>query len=87
MLGAEVLRLVSAIGYGLHMTGFLARLRSWWNKDELEKADEETRLTEHERDIAEEDYEARKDDVAVTGGYLEPAAGDFESDSEPPRYP
>jgi len=63
----------------------LSRLRSWWNKDELELAEEETQMTPAERDVAEEDYEARKDDVATTGGYLGRAAGDYESDSESPR--
>ena len=42
-------------------------------------------MTEAERDVAEEDYEARKDDVATSGGYLGGAATDFERDSEPPR--
>jgi hypothetical protein len=64
----------------------LSRLRAWWNKDELERADEETHMTQAERDVAEEDYEARKDDVATSGGYLGGgAATDFERDSEPPR--
>jgi hypothetical protein len=63
----------------------LSRLRAWWNKDELERADEETHMTQAERDVAEEDYEARKDDVATSGGYLGRATGDYESDSEPPR--
>ena len=63
----------------------LSRLRAWWNKDELERAEEETHMTEGERDVAEADYEARKDDVATTGGYLGRATGDYESDSEPPR--
>jgi hypothetical protein len=63
----------------------LSRLRAWWNKDELERAEEETHMTEAERDVAEEDYEARKGDVATSGGYLGGAATDFERDSEPPR--
>ena len=61
------------------------RLRAWWNKDELERADEETRMTPAERDVAEEDYEAGKDDAALRGGYLGRSAADYESDSEPPR--
>jgi hypothetical protein len=64
----------------------LRRLRAWWNNDELELAEEETRMTPAERDIAEEDFEARKDDVATTGGYLGGGgAVDYERDSEPPR--
>lgn len=61
------------------------RLSAWWNRDALERADEETRITESERDAAEEDYEARKDDVAARSGALGGGAADFESDSEPPR--
>ena len=64
----------------------LDRLRSWWNKDELERAEEETQMTTQERDVAEEDFEARKDDVAVRE-YLRNEGTDFERDSEPPRDP
>jgi hypothetical protein len=63
----------------------LSRLRAWWSKDELERAEEETHMKEAERDVAEEDYEARKDDVALEGGYLGRGAADYESDSEAPR--
>jgi hypothetical protein len=65
----------------------LRRLRAWWNKDDLERVEEETRMTPAERDVAEEDFEARKDDVATTGGYIGGGGGavDFERDSEPPR--
>lgn len=55
-----------------------------WNKDAVEEAEEEARMTQAERDVAEEDFEARKDDVAAQtrlGG----GAADYESDSEPPR--
>jgi len=65
--------------------GFLRRLSGWWNRDTLERADEETRMTESERDAAEEDYEARKDDVQARGGSLAGGAADYERDSEPPR--
>ena len=61
----------------------LRRLRAWWNKDALERAEEETRMTAAERDAAEEDYEGRKDDVA-TSSYLAGGAADYERDSEPP---
>jgi hypothetical protein len=63
----------------------LRRIRNWWNKDALERANEETRMTEAERDVAEEDYEARKDDVAARSGLLGGGAADYERDTEPPR--
>ena len=63
----------------------LQRLRAWWNKDAVTLADEETRLTEAERDVAEEDFEGRKDDVATRSGFLAGGAADYERDSEPPR--
>jgi hypothetical protein len=62
----------------------LRRFRAWWNKDALALADEETSMTESERDVANEDYEARKDDVAVRSDFLGGDA-DYERDSEPPR--
>jgi hypothetical protein len=67
------------------MAGLLQRLRAWWNRDAVELADEEARMSEHERDLAEEDYEARKDDVAATGDFLAGGVADYERDSEPPR--
>jgi hypothetical protein len=63
----------------------LRRLRAWWRKDALTRAEEETRMTEAERDVAQEDYEARKDDVAVRSDFLAGGAADYERDSEPPR--
>jgi hypothetical protein len=65
--------------------GLLSRLRAWLNRDELERAELETRMTEGERDTAEEDFEARKDDVAARNDLLAGGAADYESDSEPPR--
>jgi hypothetical protein len=62
---------------------FLDRLRAWWNKDALERAEQETRMTEAERDVAEEDYEARKDDVAARSGLLAGGDADYERDSKP----
>ena len=62
----------------------LHRLRAWWNKDALEVAEEETRMTEAERDVAEEDYEARKDDLFISE-HMTGDAPDYERDSEPPR--
>jgi hypothetical protein len=61
------------------------RLSAWWNRDAVERAEEETRMTAIERDVAEEDYEARKDDVAARSGRLAGGGADYESDSEPPR--
>ncbi len=64
----------------------LDRLRSWWSKDTREAAEDEGRLTQAERDVAEEDYEGRKDDVATRSDYpyADGAPADFERDSEPP---
>jgi hypothetical protein len=64
----------------------LDRIRSWWSKDTVERAEEETHMTPVERDQAEEDYQARKDDVLIRerlGGQ----GVDFERDSEPPPHP
>ena len=60
------------------------RLKAWWSKDDVETAEEETQMTPAERDVAEEDFEARKDDVEVEGGRLAGGAADYERDSEPP---
>ena len=62
---------------------FLDRIRSWWSSDKVERAEEETRMTPIERDVAEEDLEARKDDAFVQEHFAEP---DFEGDSEPPSH-
>jgi hypothetical protein len=66
------------------VAGLLQRLRAWWNKDALAKAEEETRETRAERDREEEDYEGRKDDVLSTGERLAGGTADYERDSEPP---
>ena len=66
---------------------FVDRIRSWWNRDKVERAEEETGITPAERDHAEEDFEGRKDEVSARE-HFEPATSvDFESDSEPPRHP
>jgi hypothetical protein len=65
---------------------FLDRIRSWWNKDELEQAEEGTRLTAEEREEAEEDYEGRKDDLFLRE-HMGTEGVDFERDSEPPTHP
>jgi hypothetical protein len=64
---------------------FLRRLSAWWNRDARERAEEETRMTQSERDVAEEDFEAIKDDVAARSGLLGGGGADYESDSEQPR--
>ena len=65
------------------MAGLLRRLRGWWDTDAREVAEEETRMSPAERDVAQEDYEARKDDVAARE-YLAGGITDYERDSEPP---
>jgi hypothetical protein len=67
------------------MASVFQRLRSWWNKDAIEEATEEAHMSQAERDVAEEDYEGHKDDLAQGGGYLAGTRTDFESDSETPR--
>jgi hypothetical protein len=69
------------------MAGFLNRLRAWWSKDTLDEAEQETRMSQSERDVAREDYEGRKDDVLASGETLAGGSGDYERDSEPPRDP
>ncbi len=65
----------------------LNKLRAWWNKDSETLAEEETSPDETalERDIAQEDYEGKKDDLGG-GGYAREPHSDFERDSEKPRY-
>jgi hypothetical protein len=63
----------------------LQRLRAWWNKDELEQAEEEAHMTPLERELEEEDFEAKKEDVAARSGRLAGGNADYEADSEPPR--
>ena len=47
--------------------------------------EEDAQLPEEERELDEQDFEGKKDDVAVSR-YLNPTGTDFERDSEPPRY-
>ena len=51
------------------------------------KGEEETGMTQAERDLAEEDYEGRKDDRYVSGERLAGGVADYERDSEPPPDP
>jgi hypothetical protein len=45
---------------------FVRRIRLWWNGDQLERVQEDAQMTPLEHEVAEEDYEAKKDDVAVS---------------------
>ena len=65
---------------------FLDRIRSWWSKDEIERAKEETGMSPEERDAAEEDYQARKDDTLLHERFGTEGV-DFERDSERPPHP
>jgi hypothetical protein len=68
--------------------GIWQKISSWWNKDVVEAATEDARDdSPAERDLDQEDYEARKDDVLARGETLAGGAGDYERDSEPPRDP
>jgi len=61
------------------------KISGWWNKDDREAAEGESQMSQAERDLEDEDYEARKDDSALRGQYLGGGTADFERDSEPPR--
>lgn len=65
---------------------FMDKVRSWWRKDDLERAEEESRMEDPgERDAAEEDYSGKRADTRMQSGYFEPGAeADFERDSERP---
>jgi len=65
--------------------GVIDTIRGWWSKDKVERAEEETRMTPEERDVAEEDFEGRKEDVVARSGLLGGGAADYDSDEEPPR--
>lgn len=69
------------------MAGIFSRLSTRWNKDKLERADEGTHETQQQRDIEEEDFEAQKDDVAITGDFYAGGVADYERDSEKPGHP
>jgi len=68
--------------------GLWKSITGWWNKDRTELADEEASMTQAERDVAEEDYESRKDDIRAQKEWASGAGAggvDFERDSEKPR--
>jgi hypothetical protein len=61
-----------------------------WSKSEdqraIDRAEDESRMTPHERAVDSEDFEARKDDIAATSGWAgsEAAAAASEEDSGSP---
>ena len=65
---------------------FLDRIRSWWSKDKVERAEEETGMTPEEREHAEEDYESNKDELFLSE-HMGLEGVDYERDSEPPTHP
>jgi hypothetical protein len=65
---------------------FVGRIRLWWNRDKLQLVEEDAQLPEHERQVDEQDFEGKMDDVRVQE-YYSPRGTDFERDSEPPRHP
>ncbi|HEY7691040.1 MAG TPA: hypothetical protein VH816_01730 [Gaiellaceae bacterium] len=65
--------------------GVWSRIASWWSKDDAARAGAETSMTEAERDVAEEDYEAQKLDRSIGGSYIAGGTADYERDSERPR--
>jgi hypothetical protein len=66
--------------------GIWEKISSWWNKDDAAKAKAETSMTQAERDVAEQDYESRKDDQSIPGSYIGGGVhSDFERDSERPQ--
>lgn len=63
--------------------GFFDFIKRWSKSEDgraLERAEEETRMSPHERDVFEEDYEARKDDTRVQE--RDPGAGSFGNNDE-----
>jgi hypothetical protein len=62
----------------------LKRFFQRWTKGEdaraIERTDEESRMTPHERDVASEDFEAQKDDVAAESSLRGQAARDVAAD-------
>ncbi|HEY3961820.1 MAG TPA: hypothetical protein VGL84_04785 [Gaiellaceae bacterium] len=59
--------------------GFFDFIKRWSKVGDdraLERAEEETRMSTHDREIFEEDYEARKDDAFIE--QRDPGSGSFE---------
>jgi len=51
------------------LTNLLHRLRRSGDERALERAEGESHMTEHERDVDRGDYEARKDDAFIAGDF------------------
>lgn len=61
----------------------LKRLHAWWKKDNTELLQEEATMSKQERVVAEEDYEAYKDDMQIRGRNIGRGGdADYERDSE-----
>jgi hypothetical protein len=62
--------------------GFFDFIKRWSKSGDdraLERAEEETRMSQYERDVFEGDYEARKDDTRVEE--RDPGSGSFAADA------
>ena len=44
---------------------FVRRIRPWWNRDKLQLVEEDAQLPEHEREVDEQDFEGKMDNVRV----------------------
>ncbi len=65
--------------------GIFHKISSWWNKDRTELSDEEGSMTQAERDVAEEDYESRKEDIRVQDQYASGAGAPASTSSATPK--
>ena len=68
--------------------GIFHRISEWWNRDREEIGEEEAEMSQGQRDVAEEDYESRKDDLRAREQWASGAGAggaDFERDSEGPQ--
>jgi hypothetical protein len=64
----------------------LDRIRSWWGRDTVERAEDEARdhVTPLERDLDREEFEGRRADLAAQE-YTGERGINFDRDNEPPR--
>src|SRR5438445_548473 len=65
--------------------GVFRRLCVWWNKDVYEVAGEETWMTPAERDVAQEGYEARKDNPTTQKNLTNCITNYKRNSKSPPR--
>jgi hypothetical protein len=67
----------------------LKDLFSRWSKREdsraVERAQDESQMTNVGRDVDQEDFEARKDDIAATSGWAGSEAASAAGEDLPPR--